>query len=225
MLGDEWSPLVHDTGVIYESAVILPRSEAAVFVSYTLISMGRQTRFHMLPEDCRRFVLFLRERDPVVVTNWYSSESAQIEEISRPWERSGHFCLWNQAILPELQRKATGEHFNIDSSASVIEFSYECLLAEPWNGQPALTQGRVWASFDTESRAFEAWYNAVVRWIRKNFIRDLALGFDRDSIGPAAYDWFKTGGLLLPMFRPPLTEAWLAWVNVQNQHRGDLAIT
>ena len=70
----------------------------------------------------------------------------------------------------------------------------------------------------------EKWYNAVVRWIRKNFIRDLAVGHDRDSIGPAAYEWFRTGGLLLPNFRPPVTEAWLAWASVQNQHRTDLAL-
>ena len=35
------------------------------FLVYTFLAMGRQTRFHMLPEDCRRFLLFLQERDPV----------------------------------------------------------------------------------------------------------------------------------------------------------------
>jgi hypothetical protein len=94
---------------------------------------------------------------------------------------------------------------------------------EPWNGQPALLQGRIWASFETEDKAFEKWYNATVRWIRKNFIRDVALGHDRDSVGPEAYEWFKSGGLLLPSFRPPTTDAWLAWVDVQNQHRADLS--
>lgn len=83
-------------------------------------------------------------------------------------------------------------------------------------------QGRVWASFETGDKAFESWYNAVVRWIRKNFIRDLALGLDRDSVGPAAYEWFKAGGLLLPGFRPPVTDAWLGWVSVQNQHRNEV---
>jgi len=177
----------------------------------------------MLPEDCRRFVLFLQERDPVIVTEWHSSELAEIQEVNRPWERGGHYCLWNQAILPALTRKATGKYFNIDFSAPLIQFTYASPVLESWNGQPALTQGRIWASFETENKAFEKWYNAVVRWIRKNFVRDLAVGHDRDSIGPAAYEWFKAGGLLLPNFRPPLTEAWLAWASVQNQHRTDLA--
>jgi len=194
------------------------------FVVYTLLAMGRQTRFHMLPEDCRRFVFFLQERDPVIITEWYSSELAEIQEVNRPWERGGHYCLWNQAILPALTRKATGKYFSVGFSAPIIEFTYESPVLEPWNGQPALTQGRIWASFETENKAFEKWYNAVVRWIRKNFIRDRAVGHDRDSIGPAAYEWFRTGGLLLPSFRPPLTEAWLAWASVQNQHRTDLAL-
>ena len=120
---------------------------------------------------------------------------------------------------------ATGKYFNMDFSAPVIEFTYESPVVESWNGQPALTQGRIWASFETENKAFEKWYNAVVRWIRKNFIRDLAVGHDRDSFGPAAYEWFRTGGLLLPNFRPPLTDAWLAWASVQNQHRADLTLT
>jgi hypothetical protein len=176
----------------------------------------------MLPDDCRQFVQFLQERDPVVVTDVHSSESAEIHDVIRPWERRGIYCLWNQAILPNLKRSETGKYFNIDFSAPVIEFSYEPPALEPWNGQAALLQGRIWASFDSDDQAFARWYNAVVRWIRKNFVRDEGVGHDRDSIGPAAYEWFKAGGLLLPSFRPPVTEAWLAWASVQNQHRADL---
>jgi hypothetical protein len=178
----------------------------------------------MLPEDCRRFVLFLQERDPVIVTHWYSAETSVIEEVCSPWEDGGNYCLWNQAILPELKRRQTGDRFSIDFSTPVIQFSYASSpVLQPWNGQQSLVQGRIWASFDTANKAFGIWYNAVVRWIRKNFIRDVAVGLDRDSIGPAAYEWFRSGGLLLPGFRPPVTEAWLAWVSVQNQHRAALA--
>ncbi len=116
--------------------------------------MGRQTRFHMLPEDCRRFVVFLRERDPVIVTDWHSSELSEIRELNRPWERGGHYCLWNQAILTALTRKASGKYFNIDFSAPVIEFTYESPLLEPWNGQPALTQGRILGQFRDREQSF-----------------------------------------------------------------------
>jgi len=177
----------------------------------------------MLDEDCRRFVRFLQERDPVIVTEWHSLESADIQEVQQPWEKGGSYCLWNQAIIPTLSRRASGKYFNIEFSAPVIEFSYASPQVEPWNGQPALIQGRIWASFETEDKAFGSWYSAAVRWIRKNFIRDIALGLERDSIGPAAYAWFRAGGLLLPGFRPPITDAWMAWVSVQNQHRSETA--
>lgn len=70
----------------------------------------------MLPEDCRLFVSFLRERDPVVVTPWHSSETAEIEDVHRPWEEGATYCLWNQAVLPALKRRTTGQYFNIDLS-------------------------------------------------------------------------------------------------------------
>ena len=176
----------------------------------------------MLPDDCRRFVCFLRERDPVVVTRWHSSESDNLEEVREPWEYGEKYCLWNQAIILDLKRRATGKYFNIDWSEPVIEFSYPAPTLEPWNGQPALVQGRIWASFEIENRQFERWYNAAVRWIRRNYIRDRAVGHDRDSIGPAAYEWFKSGGLLLPSLRPPVTDVWLGWASVQNQYRAIL---
>lgn len=184
--------------------------------------MGRQTRFHMRPEDCRQFICFLQERDPVIVTRWHSATSVVLEEVHHPWEEGDRYCLWNRSIVPELKRETTGEYFNISFAAPVIEFTYPSPYVEPWNGQPALIQGRIWASFNSENKAFERWYNAIVRWVRSHFVRDLAVGHERDSIGPSAYEWFKRGGVLLPGFRPPTTEAWLAWVSVQNQYRATL---
>jgi len=183
--------------------------------------MGRQTRFHMLPEDCRNFLLFVQERDPVSVVEWHSTEFSEVKEVDCPWEQGGSYCLWNRAIIPTLSRRLTGKYFNIEFSAPVIEFSYGSPRAEPWNGQPALVQGRIWASFETDDEAFARWYNALVRWILKNFIREIGLGLNRDSVGPAAYEWFKSGGLLLPGIRPPITEAWLGWVDSQNKYRAD----
>jgi hypothetical protein len=185
--------------------------------------MGRQTQLHLLPQDCRQLLSFIQQRDPVIVTHWHSSESAEIAAVRDPWDRPGFYCLWNQAILPSLERDGTGKYFNVNSSLPVIEFSYEGTLSEPWNGQSGLLQGRIWASFDAEDKSFERWYNAVVRWIRKNFVRDPMVGLDLGFIGPVAYDWFRQGGLMLPSFRPPVTESWLGWVDVQNQHRASLS--
>jgi hypothetical protein len=184
--------------------------------------MGRQTQLHLLADDCREFLHFIQERDPVVVGEWHSSQSPEIADVNQPWDKPSTYCLWNQALLPSLQRNRTGRHFNVDSSLPVIQFSFTSPLPGLWNARPAITQGRIWASFETENDDFARWFNAIVRWIRKNFIRDQLLGLNMGFVGTAAYEWFKQGGLLLPSFHPPLTESWLAWADVQNQYRSAL---
>ena len=183
--------------------------------------MGRQTRFHMLPDDCRRFLHFLQERDPVIVTEWHSPISSEVQAVIQPWASGGMYCLWNQAILPDLKRR-------LQATTSISASRHPLLnsaipLRNPNCGTASFRSckegyGPALAATTRHSNL----YDAVVRWIRKNFVRDLALGHNRDSIGPAAYEWFKGGGLLLPNFRPPLTDAWLGWASVQNQHRGEL---
>ena len=175
----------------------------------------------MLEEDCKQFLDFVRTRDPVVVI-YRDSTSPRIEEIQRPWKQGGGYCLWNQALLPTLERKFIpesdrGPYYRVDSVWPIIEFSYPNPQQELWNGRPALTQGRVWAGFERENKEFERWYNAVVRWIRKNFIRN-PVPLD-GYVGPAAYEWFKRGGTFFPMLRPPVTSQWLSWVQAQDQHR------
>jgi hypothetical protein len=181
----------------------------------------------MLEDDCKKLLEFVHQRDPVIVLD-RDFKSEAIQEVQRPWERGDTYCLWNQSILPTLQRKfvrvqpdAGASYYRIDSSLPVIEFWYASPIPEPWNGRRSLTQGRVWAQFENSTKEFESWYNAVIRWIRKNFVRDaVLLG---DWVGPAAYQWFKDGGLLLPHFRPPVTSSWLSWVEAQDQHRAVFA--
>jgi hypothetical protein len=97
----------------------------------------------------------------------------------------------------------------------VIEFNYKG-PAQGWEGTPALEEGRLWTSFESEDKRYRSWYEAVTRWIRKNFIRSpVSFGY----VGPHAYEWFKDGGCFLPQFRPPATEVWLSWVAEQKKHR------
>ena len=185
-------------------------------------SVGRQTRFHMLQEDCTQFMEFVHQRDPVVVFD-RDSRTKDIEEVREPWEQGATYCLWNQALLPTLQRKLisiepkSASYYGLDHDPPVIEFWYPSPVQEPWNGRPSLTQGRVWASFNARPVGFESWYNAIVRWIRGKFVRDSVMldGY----IGPAAYEWYRKGGLLLPHLRPPITNQWLSWAQAQDQHR------
>ena len=175
----------------------------------------------MLQKDCEQFVGFLRERDPVIVLDYFSN-TGEVRDVERPWERGAHYWLWNQGILSNLNYKlirgvsSEVPSYSIDSSSPIIQFWYASPVPEQWNGRPAITQGRVWANVNQTARGFESWYNAVVRWIRKNFVRDTVLG---DYVGPSAYQWFKDGGLLLPHLLPPVTSSWLSWVEAQDQHR------
>lgn len=184
--------------------------------------MGRQTAVHMLAQDCEKFLGFVQQRDPVVVTRW-NAETPEIEEVRSPCKQGGFYCLWNQSLLPSLKRNfipeaKRGPYYRIDSSLAVVEFSYPNPVPEPWNARPAHFQGRVWAGFECEDREFERWYNAIVRWIRKSFVKN-PIPHLGGYVGPAAYDWYKKGGLLLPQFAPPITTQWLSWVEAQDQHR------
>jgi hypothetical protein len=175
----------------------------------------------MLEDDCRQFLTFVQERDPVMVVQ-RSSPSPEIQVVRDPWTQAGMYYLWNQSILHAIQprfvaRTNGAPYYLIDNSLPVVEFTYPSAGPVKWNGRSALLQGRVWASFDTENKEFERWYNAIVRWLRKNFIRNpVPLG---GFVGPSAYEWYKDGGVLLPAFRPPLTRSWLSWLEAQDQHR------
>jgi hypothetical protein len=176
----------------------------------------------MLPDDCIQFLEFVHQRDPVVVFDRYA-RTKEIEEVAEPWELGATYCLWNQAILPTLQRKfiplepKSASYYGLEYDLPLIEFWYPSPVQEAWNGRACLTQGRVWASFSNPPKGFESWYNAIVRWIRSKFVRDAVMldGY----IGPAAHKWYSGGGLLLPHLRPPVTKQWLSWVEAQDQHR------
>jgi hypothetical protein len=181
--------------------------------------MGRQIQFHMLADDMRKFFAFVQERDPVIVT-LKSSCSPEIQSVADPSSETQTIILWNRTILSSLERKHIvypgREYYGIDLSLPILEFSPS--ESSDWNGRPGLLQGRLYGLFEQPSPEYEKWYNALARWIRKNCANARIPLLD-GYIGPSAYEWFKTGGLLLPMFLPPITNQWLSWVEAQDQYR------
>jgi hypothetical protein len=94
----------------------------------------------------------------------------------------------------------------------VLEFTPS--LTTTWEGKPALVQGRLYGIFEGKSAEFEKWYESLVRWIRQNYQKN-----PRGTggyVGPAAYDFYNKGGYLLPQFRPPRTQVWLAEIGKQH---------
>ncbi len=171
--------------------------------------MGRQILFHMLPDDCAAFAAFLTKRDPVVFT-FRDSNSPEIQTIADPCPESKTISLWNRSLLPGLKREYiehadSGPYYRVDDSQPVLELSTS-RLAE-WEGLPGLLQGRIWGAFKATDPRYAAWFNAIVRWIRKNYVKGEILG---GYVAPAVQEWRRRGGLLLPMFIPPPTDEWRA---------------
>jgi hypothetical protein len=179
--------------------------------------MGRQILFHMLPEDCESFLSFARERDPVAIVE-SSAGSPQVVPITNPCSPGKSLSLWNQRLLPSLERKyvpksTKGPYYRVDDSLPVLEFFLP--RQEEWDGQPALTQGRIYASFDQPNEDLRRWFDTLARWIRTNFTKNTVPSFS-GYVGPAALEWHRSGGLLLPMIRPPVTPEWRAVVQLQS---------
>ncbi len=184
--------------------------------------MGRQIAFHMLPQDCEEFLDFVHNRDPVFVVA-RDSDSPKIVQIARPCFFGETLCLWNQALLPRLKREyiaesTQGPYYRVDDSLPVLELIPS--RQTDWRGRPALTQGRVWGSFDQPSEPLRKWFEAIVRWMRKNYVRAPADLFG--YVAPAAFQWFLKGGVLLPIFEPPVTRDWLDFVKAQRKARESL---
>jgi hypothetical protein len=179
--------------------------------------MGRQILFHMLPEDCKEFFNLLRERDPVIAVE-RDSVSPDIIEVTDPCRGGQTVVLWNQTLLPSLEREYIpqsnrGPYYRVSSSLPVLEL-FLPVVAE-WDRKPALTQGRVYGSFDATNEGLRRWYESIAHWIRRNFTKN-PVGLSTGYVGPAARKWYEGGGVLLPMLRPPVTPEWRSFVDAQH---------
>jgi hypothetical protein len=172
----------------------------------------------MLPEDRNAFLRFVQERDPVVVSA-RDSDSAEIEPIANfDVGPDKTLCLWNRKILSSLKREwvPSPGYFTVSElTMPILEFSSS--FTATWEGRPALGQGRLFGSFEPyleKPQDFEKWYESLVRWIRRNYEKN-----PRGTggyVGPAAYEFYKNGGYLLPNFLPPRTKEWLAEIGKQH---------
>jgi len=167
----------------------------------------------MLPEDRNGFLLFAQENDSVVVT-LRDADSPEVRPLTDLGENKT-LSLWNCRLLPHLERKWISDpgYYRIDESKTpTLEFTPS--FAATWEGSPALGQGRLYGVFDAKPRAFEKWYETLVRWIRKNYKKSpTSMG---GYVGPAAYEFYNKGGYFLPQFLPPKTEVWLAEIGKQH---------
>jgi hypothetical protein len=180
--------------------------------------MGRQIHFYMLPEDQNAFLRLVQERAPVVVTA-RDSDSAKVEPADdHDIDPGKTLSLWNRALLPRLERKWIPDpgYYRVDGlKTPVLEFTPS--FSGNWESKPALGQGRLFGDFDSylgKPEEFGRWYESLVRWIRQNYQKNPAS--TGGYVGPAAYEFYKDGGYLLPNFLPPRTKEWLTEISKQH---------
>src|SRR5262245_16408695 len=179
--------------------------------------MGRQILYHALADDLRAFLEFASARDPVTIT-LRDSDRSEIESLSNPAAETRVMILSNRALVPALRRELVrrppgSDYYRIPYSLPVLELSPS--LGVSWNEQPALVRGRLYGfSFENAPDAYASWYNALNSWIRSHFAKNPFPQLD-GYIGPAALDWFKQGGILLPWPEPPVTPEWQSFVGAQ----------
>lgn len=172
--------------------------------------MGKQVPFYMLPEDCAVFVRFAREHDPAVQFIPDESSTPDLASSDNPCILGRTWYMWNPSVLQRLSRlKIVQESgvavYRISTAESIIELDLPVMTE--WDGKPALTQGRIYASFDRPSTALHKWFSALAGWIRRHYVRspNASIG---GYVGPAALTWQQNGGLFLPRFTPPVTPIW-----------------
>jgi hypothetical protein len=180
--------------------------------------MGRQLQFYMLPEDQNAFLRHVQERDSIVVAA-RSSDSAEIQPLPDLEIAGGKtLCLWNPNLLQNLERQWIPEprYYTVDVlKTPTLEFTPS--FTATWEDQPALGQGRLFGNFEPylkKPREFEKWFESLVRWIRKNYQKNpVGLG---GYVAPAALEFYKNGGYLLPNFLPPRTDEWVTIIGKQH---------
>jgi hypothetical protein len=167
----------------------------------------------MLPEDAESLLTHVKSLHSVVVVKRDDRHSAAVKPlILLPRAGNETLILWNQELLPVLRRKLIaraphGDYFRVDEQGQpVLEFGPSIL--GQWEGRASLTQGRIYGVFDNKSKDFSRWFDQIIRYIRKTFVRSPHPAILFGYVGPAAYKWFCQGGLLLPNYVPPNTPAW-----------------
>jgi hypothetical protein len=181
--------------------------------------MGRQLQFHMLPGDLQAFIDFAQDRDPLCIAD-RDYPTADIECIVNAASSSRILVLWNRSIAASIQRTLIStpakKYWTLDRDLPIVELSpsRECL----WNNRAALLAGRIFGSFNIQHQGHKKWFDALSRWLRQNLVRSSIPGIS--YVGPAAFEWYQEGGVLVPMMIAPAnTNAWCSWVAAQDAHR------
>jgi len=153
--------------------------------------MGRQIAIAMLPEDESQFVGFLRDSADVRIFRSSAPSPSQHEVLGADLGEGSKFYIWPTAFEWEPEFKQFREsvavarrqgwfYLSNTSAAPVLEYYRHGFDQGQVPGR--LYWGKTFAApsgLDYDPYAFEAWYERVVRWLRKSGRRHKA-----DQSGP-----------------------------------------
>jgi hypothetical protein len=179
--------------------------------------MGRQIQLSILPADAGALIAAIRSKETIEVVRRHGSSGAPDPLASIP-DGLGDLVLWNRRFAPALKRRYVSDasppyYLAEEQTEPILEFSISVLTQ--WQGIPALTQGRIYGVFEAKSPEFEKWYERIARYIRKNW-RKNPVSWMGGYVGPAASEWFDSGGLLLPVYIPPVSSDWVRLLGEQH---------
>ncbi|HPH98568.1 MAG TPA: hypothetical protein PKW33_21400 [Anaerolineaceae bacterium] len=178
--------------------------------------MGRQIRFHTLPEDENQFIDFVLswpdvcfidrrmttqdivivDKQSLICASHSNHHSVFIWPSSLPMkEGDNNFARYHKYDEEKMDYVETGETgYGIISSAPVIE-----LMRSSIRDDQKLMQGRLWfdpyrlvgQEFVYKGEALETLYKNLSRWITSHFHREKGLD---GYYGKAAWEWHLQGG-------------------------------
>jgi hypothetical protein len=180
--------------------------------------MGRQIAFHMLQEDKEEFFRFLRSKHDVFAAVW-TSENPELFRCESPSRETGTLAMWEVHPGTQRQRKKIVRDdgavvYEFDREQSVLEFSPSALVTR--EGSPALLQGRLYSFLKDMGDETASLFRTGSQWTKRSF-ESCPYKLLGGYVGPAAMRWHRDGGVILPMFNPPPTQAWEEFI--KSQHR------
>lgn len=172
--------------------------------------MGRQINFYMAELDEQAFLQHLHADPAVVIIPSISRQQEVLPLSVLPAKSSpGWFMvwLWNGGISPSphMHYIPQQHYYTVDRQASeVIEFQRssleeDCLVRGRLWMEPVLSAAESSGGHGRKRNAFLLWYLGLVKWIKRNAIRD-EVG---DYLLPGASAFAAQGGRLCQMLLAP----------------------
>jgi hypothetical protein len=169
-------------------------------------------------QEAPAFSDFLSSQHNIVAAKW-TSDMPKVVLCEKLAGQHGSLAVWKRRPDFELTRKKVQRNdgsvvYEFDRQNSVLEFSPSVLVTH--EGSPALLQGRLYSFLSEMSVETADLFKTAKQWIKRSF-EPCPFKLLSGYIGPAAMRWHRDGGVILPMFNPPATQAWEDFI--KSQHR------